>query len=160
MAVTLLEWFIALSRIPDYMPTSILMFVPNQGSEQPTEKVSFNSPRATTEVNAESVVDSSSPQSEQPVPNSGTGFWIMIALLFGFMYLFVIRPEKKRQKERTQFQSDLSKGDSVVTAGGLHGVISALDESTVTLKINDNVRIKFDRIAVSRRASTKAEAEK
>jgi preprotein translocase subunit YajC len=84
----------------------------------------------------------------------------MIALLFGFMYLFVIRPEKKRQKERTQFQSDLSKGDSVVTAGGLHGVISALDESTVTLKINDNVRIKFDRIAVSRRASTKAEAEK
>ena len=95
-----------------------------------------------------------------PASGGGTGFWVMIALLFGFMYLFVIRPEKKRQKERVQFQSDLTKGDSVVTAGGLHGVISSLDEHTITLKISDNVRMKFDRIAVSRRASTEAEAAK
>jgi len=86
----------------------------------------------------------------------GMGFWVMIAILFGFMYLFVIRPEKKRQKERVQFQSDLSKGDDVVTAGGLHGVIASLDEHTITLKISDNVRMKFDRVAVSRRASTQA----
>ncbi|MBC8370637.1 MAG: preprotein translocase subunit YajC [Planctomycetes bacterium] len=84
----------------------------------------------------------------------------MIGALFGFMYLFVIRPEKKRQKKRVEFQSDLSKGDDVVTAGGMHGVIAALDEHTITLKINDSTRLKFDRVAISRRASTEAEAEK
>lgn len=90
---------------------------------------------------------------------TGTGFWLMLALLFGFMWFFVIRPENKRQKKRKEFQSSLAKGDDVVTAGGLHGVIAAMDEQTITLKVSDNVRLKFDRVAVSRNASAQAEAE-
>ena len=108
------------------------------------------STQATTEVAQTGLVDGGAAQ------GGGMGFWVMIAILFGFMYLFVIRPEKKRQKERVQFQRDLSKGDDVVTAGGLHGVIASLDEHTITLKVSDNVRMKFDRVAVSRRASTQA----
>ena len=144
------------------MPTSIEMFVldtdtiesyfQNPATKQPNRIASpgtSESTQVTTEVTQADVGVST----EEP---GGMGFWVMIAILFGFMYLFVIRPEKKRQKERLQFQSDLSKGDGVVTAGGLHGVIASLDEHTITLKVGDNVRMKFDRVAVSRRASTQA----
>ncbi|MFT7517142.1 MAG: preprotein translocase subunit YajC [Myxococcota bacterium] len=144
------------------MPTIIEMFVLSQGGESPDSTVTFsNNPVVNSDATAE-VVQSSTPDSgaEPPSSEAGGGFWIMIALLFGFMYLFVIRPEKKRQKKRTEFQSDLAKGDDVVTAGGMHGVIASLDEHTITLKISDNVRLKFDRVAVSRRASTQAEPEK
>lgn len=89
---------------------------------------------------------------------SSNGFWIMLILLFAFMWFFVIRPENKRQRKRKEFQTALAKGDAVVTAGGLHGTIAAMDEQTITLKVAENVRMKFDRVAVSRNASTAAEA--
>lgn len=95
----------------------------------------------------------------EPGSGSSNGFWIMLALLFAFMWFFVIRPENKRQRKRKDFQTALKKGDQVVTAGGLHGSIAAIDEQTVTLKVADNVRMKFDRVAVSRNASAAAEAE-
>jgi len=93
---------------------------------------------------------------DQEQPGS-SGFWIMLALLFVFMWLFVIRPESRRRKQQQEFQSSLTKGDAVVTAGGLHGTIAAIDETTVTLKVSDTVRMKFDRNAVGRRASAPAE---
>jgi len=91
---------------------------------------------------------------------AGSSFWIMLLALFAFMWFVVIRPENKRQKQRKSFQSELKKGDEVVTAGGLHGTIAAMDEATITLKVSDSLRLKFDRVAVSRNASALAEAEK
>jgi preprotein translocase subunit YajC len=138
------------------MPTSIEMFALDTTTIKSDFQITIapngkaESTQATTEV---AQIDDGGAAA---APGGGMGFWVMIAILFGFMYLFVIRPEKKRQKERVQFQSDLSKGDDVVTAGGLHGVIASLDEHTITLKVSDNVRMKFDRVAVSRRASTQA----
>ena len=145
------------------MPTSIEMFVldtdtiefyfQNPATKQPNRVAAPGTSEATQATTTEVAQTDAGGSTEDP---GGMGFWVMIAILFGFMYLFVIRPEKKRQKERVQFQSDLSKGDDVVTAGGLHGVIASLDEHTITLKVGDNVRMKFDRVAVSRRASTQA----
>ena len=89
----------------------------------------------------------------------GGGFWVMLALLFVFMWFFVIRPESKRRKQQQEFQTSLQKGDDVVTAGGLHGTIAAIDETTVTLKVADSMRLKFDRNAVGRRASAPAEEQ-
>ena len=91
---------------------------------------------------------------------AGSSFWIMLLALFAFMWFVVIRPENKRQKKRKEFQSELKKGDEVVTAGGMHGTIAAMDEATITLKVADSLRLKFDRVAVSRNASALAEAEK
>jgi preprotein translocase subunit YajC len=142
------------------MPTSIEMFVLDTTSRA-TAQITIppaGTPAAPAQATTE--VAQTPDGAETVAPGGGMGFWVMIALLFGFMYMFVIRPEKKRQKARVQFQSDLSKGDDVVTAGGLHGVIASLDEHTITLKISDNVRMKFDRVAVSRRASTPAEQQK
>lgn len=118
-------------------------------------------PAASGEATTQAVQDGASaggnPGGEEA--GSSNGFWIMLILLFAFMWFFVIRPENKRQRKRKEFQTTLSKGDDVVTAGGLHGTIAAMDEQTITLKVADNVRMKFDRVAVSRNASAVAEAE-
>ena len=86
---------------------------------------------------------------DQEQPGSG-GFWIMLGLLFVFMWLFVIRPESRRRKQQAEFQASLQKNDDVVTAGGLHGTLAAMDETTVTIKVADGVRLRFDRNAVGR----------
>tara|TARA_B100000959_G_scaffold245311_1_gene269852 strand:- start:230 stop:508 length:279 start_codon:yes stop_codon:yes gene_type:complete len=78
---------------------------------------------------------------------------VVMGLLFGFFWFFLIRPEKKRQKKLNQMRSEVSKGDKIVTAGGLHGTVTRHDETTITLKVDDNVRMKFDRNAIGRIAS-------
>lgn len=82
---------------------------------------------------------------------------LVMGVLFIFFWFFLIRPEKKRQKKVGQMREALSKGDSVVTAGGIHGTISRAEEEYFVLKMEDGTKIKFDRNAIARLASTKAE---
>ncbi|MBX7257005.1 MAG: preprotein translocase subunit YajC [Candidatus Hydrogenedentes bacterium] len=72
--------------------------------------------------------------------------------LFGVMYFLMIRPNQKREKERQAMLSALSKGDRVVTAGGIFGTIVGLTEKTVVLRVSEEpgVKIEFLRSAVSR----------
>lgn len=77
---------------------------------------------------------------------------IQFALLGVIIYFFMIRPESKRRKAVASMQSSLNKGDRVVTIGGVHGRIHALEETTVTL-INDEVaKWTFERSAIARKA--------
>lgn len=92
--------------------------------------------------------------------DSTLSFWLMIGLLFLFMWFFVIRPENKRQKERKNFQSALAKNDKVVTMGGLHGTVVAMDDATITLKVADGLRLTFDRVAVARHTSAPKDKDK
>lgn len=84
--------------------------------------------------------------------------------IFGVMYLFVIRPQAKRQKEQQKFISELKKGDEVVLSSGILGTIEGLTETVATVEISDGVRIKVLRsqVAGSQKAatSTAAPAEK
>ena len=73
-----------------------------------------------------------------------------ILLMFVAMWFILIRPAKKRQQETQNMQSSLQRGDKVITIGGLHGVIDAIEDTAVTLKIADNGRVKFDRQAIGR----------
>lgn len=73
------------------------------------------------------------------------------------MWLFVLRPEKKRQKKRQSMLDAIQKGDRVVTLGGMHGEVARMDENGVTLKVADGVRLRFDRNAIARPASSPAE---
>lgn len=78
--------------------------------------------------------------------------WITLLpmiLVFVAFYFFLIRPQQKRQKERMQMLNNLKKGDKVVTIGGLHGTIVDLTEEKVTLKVNENTRLVFERSAVN-----------
>lgn len=75
---------------------------------------------------------------------------IMILIMFVAMWFILIRPAKKRQQETQNMQSGLQRGDKVITIGGLHGEIDSIEDTAVTLKIADNVRVKFDRQAIGR----------
>ncbi len=70
---------------------------------------------------------------------------VWFGLIFVLMYLLLIRPQRKKQKEHKQLLSDLKKGDKVVTSGGMFGIIFAIDEERgrVVLKIGNDVRMEF-----------------
>lgn len=70
--------------------------------------------------------------------------------MFAIMWFFLIRPAQKRQKETKTMQSALKRGDSVITIGGIHGTIDAVDEQTVYLKVADGATLRFDRQAIGR----------
>lgn len=73
---------------------------------------------------------------------------IMIVALFAIFYFFMIRPQQKRQKEIRKFRESLGKGDSVVTAGGIHGKIRDIKEDSFIVEIADGVRIRIDKGSV------------
>jgi len=74
------------------------------------------------------------------------------ALFGGLLYFILVRPENKRRKAVAQMQSSLSKGDQVVTAGGLHARVHAIEESTITLITDDGVKLKFERKSITKKA--------
>jgi preprotein translocase subunit YajC len=71
-----------------------------------------------------------------------------ILLMFVLFYFLLIRPQQKRQKNVQQMQNNLSKGDKVVTIGGLHGIVDAVDEGKIVIKCGDGSRLTYDRNAV------------
>lgn len=77
------------------------------------------------------------------------GLWPFVAM-FVVMWFLLIRPAQKRQKETKSMQSALKRGDEVITIGGIHGRIDAVDEATVYLRVADNTILRFDRQAVGR----------
>lgn len=86
----------------------------------------------------------------------GMGFIIWIVMLFALMYLLLIRPQRKKQKEHDKLLSELKKGDKVVTSGGMFGVIFAIDEDRgrVVLKIGGDVKMEFLKSSIAARVES------
>ncbi|GBC99739.1 hypothetical protein HRbin17_02270 [bacterium HR17] len=84
-------------------------------------------------------------------------FWIVLWLVI--LWLFIVLPQQRRQKERDRFLNSLKPGDEVATTGGICGRILSVDGDTVTLRIADGVDIKILKSGVARRLD-KEEAEK
>ena len=80
----------------------------------------------------------------------GAGFWIMIILMFVVMWLFMIRPQRKQQKELENFRNSLKKGDKVVTAGGIYGTILEIQERTVLIKVDGDVKLRVDKNSIQK----------
>ena len=76
---------------------------------------------------------------------------LQLVLLGVIFYFFMIRPENKRRKAIATKQSSLEKGDRVVTIGGIHGRIHALEQETVTLINDEGQKWIFERNAISRK---------
>jgi len=74
---------------------------------------------------------------------------IMFGAIFLIFYFMIIRPQQKRAKEKEKMLSNLEKGDKVLTSGGIHGIVSGLEEKTALLQISDNVKIKVERSAIT-----------
>ena len=81
----------------------------------------------------------------QGQPGGGLTFWIMIILMFGVMWFFMIRPQRKQQKELQNFRNALKKGDKVVTVGGIYGEIVEVNEKTCLIKVDGDVKLRVDK---------------
>lgn len=84
--------------------------------------------------------------------------FLPLVLIFGIFYFLLIAPARKRQKTHQAMITELKKGDKVVTNGGLHGEVYALDDETLILKVADNVRLKVDRAAIASAGADKESA--
>lgn len=73
----------------------------------------------------------------------------MVALFFGIMYFMIIRPQSKKAKEHASLLDSLSKGDEIVTNGGILGKIVKLGDNFVEIKVSDNSNIKIQRHAIA-----------
>ncbi len=70
---------------------------------------------------------------------------VPLVIMFGIFYFLLIRPQQKKAKEHKALLEALKKGDQVVTAGGMHGKISAVEDNVVTIEVANNVNIKFNK---------------
>lgn len=77
------------------------------------------------------------------------GLLLPFVLMFVVFYFLLIRPQQKKQKQRNQMLHQLKKGDKIVTIGGLHGTIVELTDDTAVLRVNDTMKLTFDRSAIS-----------
>ena len=93
-------------------------------------------------------------QAQPGAPAASGGPSLLMNLPFIFfmiviLYFVMIRPQKKRQQEQQRLVSSLKTGDHVVTNAGIHGLIANVKETTVMLKVADNVKIEMEKSAVT-----------
>ncbi|VBB47632.1 Preprotein translocase, YajC subunit [uncultured Desulfatiglans sp.] len=79
----------------------------------------------------------------------GFGAFIPLILMFVIFYFLLIRPQQKKAKQHKQLLASIKRGDRVVSAGGLHGVVTGLADDVVTIEIAPKVRVKISRGSVS-----------
>ena len=85
---------------------------------------------------------------------------IMMVVMLGVFYFMLIRPENKRKKEAEQMRSAVKKGDQIVTIGGIVGTVVDVKEKNIVLETGaDQVRIEFEKWAISSNATAEAAAK-
>ena len=80
---------------------------------------------------------------------SPLGPWPIFILMFVIMYFLMIRPNQKRAKEQKQRVESLKKGSKVISAGGIHGLVTNVSDKTVTVKVSDNAKIRFEKASIT-----------
>ncbi len=85
--------------------------------------------------------------------------FLPIILMFVIFYFIAIRPQRRKQQELAAQVAALKGGDHIVTSGGIYGVVSSLQEKTITLRIADNVKIKLDKSAIAAVVKKAADAD-
>jgi preprotein translocase subunit YajC len=84
-----------------------------------------------------------------PGGSGGFASFIPLILMFVIFYFLLIRPQQKKTKEHRQMIDNLKTGDRIITSGGLHGRITGVSESALTVEIAEKVRVKVNRASVT-----------
>lgn len=87
-------------------------------------------------------------QATPQAQGGGWSMWVMLALIFVVMWFFMIRPQRKQQKELQAFRDGLKKGDKVVTIGGIYGTVCEIKENNVLIEVDNNVKIRVSKQAL------------
>ncbi len=73
------------------------------------------------------------------------GFIIWMGVMVLVLWFFMWRPESKRRKQLADFRTGLKKGDKIVTAGGIYGVIKEVKETSLLIEVDSNVTLRVDK---------------
>ena len=87
-------------------------------------------------------------QAAAPAQGSQASFWIMMILIFAVMWLFMIRPQRKQQKELEEFRNSLKKGDKIITAGGIYGTVDEIKDRYVIIKVDGETKLRVDKSSI------------
>lgn len=127
-----------------------LLFIQNEGAEATVVETVAEAPvvenavdtaeTVTEEVATEEVVTEPEPTFMQQY-----GMWFLILGMIVIMYLFMWRPEQKRRKQMQQFRDGLKKGDKIITAGGIYGVIKEVHPTSLLIEVDSNVTLRIDK---------------
>lgn len=82
-------------------------------------------------------------------PGGGFGFFVPLIFMCVIMYFVMIRPQQRRQKEQQRLINSVKTGDRVVTNSGIHGLVANVKETTVMVKVADNVKIEMEKSAIA-----------
>ncbi|MCI1640706.1 MAG: preprotein translocase subunit YajC [Bacteroidales bacterium] len=95
----------------------------------------------------------------KPQGGSQLGFWLVIILVFVVMWLFLIRPQRKQQKELEKFRAALKRGDKVVTVGGIYGTVDEIKDGdkSILIKVDGDVKLRVDKNSLVRDYSDTAQ---
>jgi preprotein translocase subunit YajC len=84
---------------------------------------------------------------------------VFFAAIFAVFYFLLIRPQQTQRRARERLLAAIKRGDRVVTTGGLHGTITGLEDTTVTLRVADQVKVTVDRAAIGRVVEAQGEKD-
>ncbi len=83
---------------------------------------------------------------------SNSVLWTVVYMvaIVAIIYLLIIRPQKKRQKDHEKLINEISLGVEIVTIGGIHGEVTRIKDDTLWIKVSNNVEIEIEKSAVNR----------
>lgn len=127
-----------------------LLFIQNEGAEATVVETAAEAPVVetavdTAETGAEVIVAEETVTEPEPTFMQQYGMWFLILGMIVIMYLFMWRPEQKRRKQMQQFRDGLKKGDKIITAGGIYGVIKEVHPTSLLIEVDSNVTLRIDK---------------
>lgn len=127
-----------------------LLFIQNDNTEQEVvttsqEIVGGVEGAATNENTNPEVVADETVTEPEPTFLQEYGMWFLILGMIVIMYFFMWRPESKRRKQMQQFRDGLKKGDKIITAGGIYGVIKEVHPTSLLIEVDSNVTLRIDK---------------
>ena len=127
-----------------------MLFIQNDGAEAVVVEaaeapVVENAVEVAETVTEEVVSEDVLPEQPEPTFMQQYGMWFLILGMIVIMYFFMWRPESKRRKQMQQFRDGLKKGDKIITAGGIYGVIKEVHETSLLIEVDSNVTLRIDK---------------
>lgn len=127
-----------------------LLFIQNDGAEAVVVEaaeapVVENAVEVAETVTEEVVAEDVLTEQLEPTFMQQYGMWFLILGMIVIMYFFMWRPESKRRKQMQQFRDGLKKGDKIITAGGIYGVIKEVHETSLLIEVDSNVTLRIDK---------------
>ena len=128
-----------------------LLFIQNEaGVAEVTETVEMpavveGAPVAEETVTEVAAEDAEVVAEQEPSFFAQYSMWFMILGMIAIMYFFMWSPESKRRKQMQEFRQGLKKGDKIITAGGIYGVIKEVHETSLLIEVDSNVTLRIDK---------------